>query len=292
MDFTARMVALLGAFRRERNGLVADTMHYDGARYGLNFGVSLPTIRTIARRERPDHAFACFLIGQQVRELQLAAFHLADPDYLTDPAEAARWRRALSNTELAEEAAFALLSRSEALPQLLPAWLSDAAAAPLPAYAAMLAAARCEKPSAEWLEPVRRALQGTESKRGAGDVQAARVAEAAEAAEVAVEEAAAAAIETEKAPEAKAKISAKEAIFKKAKDVTEGTAAAAEVAAAAVVPPACAVRRLAEGAVAFAARLAETDETTRLRVLEWTECLGSTTAERYAAEELAWRLAR
>jgi len=259
MDFTARLVALLGAFRRERNGLVADTMHYDGARYGLNFGVSLPTIRTIARRERPDHAFACFLIGQQVRELQLAAFHLADPDYLTDPAEAARWRRALNNTELAEEAAFALLSRSEALPQLLPAWLSDVAAAPLPAYAAMLAAARCEKPSAEWLEPVRRALQGTESKRGAGDVRAARVAETAE---VAVEEAAAAAV------------------------------AATEVTAAAVVPPACAARRLAEGAVAFAARLAETDETTRLRVLEWTERLGSTPAERYAAEELAWRLAR
>lgn len=286
MDFTARMVALLGAFRRERNGLVADTMHYEGARYGLNFGVSLPTIRTIARRERPDHAFACFLIGQQVRELQLAAFHLADPDYLTDPAEAARWRRALNNTELAEEAAFALLSRSEALPQLLPAWLSDAAAAPLPAYAAMLAAARCEKPSTEWLEPVRRALQGTESKRGAGDARAARAAEAA------VEEAAAAAIETEKAPEAEAKISAKETVSKKAKDETEGTAAAAEVAAAAVVPPACAARRLAEGAVAFAARLAETDETTRLRVLEWTERLGSTPTERYVAEELAWRLAR
>ena len=141
MDFTARMVSLLGAFRRERNGLVADTMHCDGARYGLNFGVSLPTVRMIARRERPDHAFACFLIGQQVRELQLAAFHLADPDRLTDPAEAERWRRALNNTELAEEAAFALLSRSKALPQLLPVWLSDAVAAPLPAYAAMLAAA-------------------------------------------------------------------------------------------------------------------------------------------------------
>ncbi len=241
MDFTARMVALLGAFRRERNGLVADTMHYDGARYGLNFGVSLPTIRTIARRERPDHAFACFLIGQQVRELQLAAFHLADPDRLTDPAEAERWRRALNNTELAEEAAFALLSRSNALPQLLPAWLSDATAAPLPAYAATLAAARCEKPSAEWLEPLRRALQEAGSKRKAAraaEVEAATVNEA----------------------------------------VTEDA-----TAAAAVVLPTCAARRLAEGAVAFAARL---------RVIEWTDRLGSTAAERYTAEELAWRLAR
>ncbi len=250
MDFTARMVALLGAFRRERNGLVADTMHYDGARYGLNFGVSLPTIRTIARRERPDHAFACFLIGQQVRELQLAAFHLAAPDQLTDPAEAGRWRRALNNTELAEEAAFALLSRSNALPQLLPAWLSDADAAPLPAYAAMLAAARCEKPSAEWLEPLRRALQEAGSKR-----------EAARAAEV------------------------------EAATVNEAVKEDATVAAA-VVLPTCTARRLAEGAVAFAARLAETNEAARLRVIEWTDRLGSTAAERYAAEELAWRLAR
>lgn len=257
------MVSLLGAFRRERNGLVADTMHCDGARYGLNFGVSLPTVRTIARRERPDHAFACFLIGQQVRELQLAAFHLADPDRLTDPAEAERWRRALNNTELAEEAAFALLSRSKALPQLLPAWLSDAVAAPLPAYAAMLAAARYEEPSAEWLEPMCRALQ--EAGKAKGDAEGSIAKE--EVAEIAAAAGAAVA------------------------GIAEA-AAAAEVTAAAIVLPPYAARRLAEGAVAFAARLAETDEAARLRVIEWTDRLGSTAAERYAAEELAWRLAQ
>ena len=274
MDFTARMVSLLGAFRRERNGLVADTMHCDGARYGLNFGVSLPTVRTIARRERPDHAFACFLIGQQVRELQLAAFHLADPDRLTDPAEAERWRRALINTELAEEAAFALLSRSRALPQLLPAWLSDAVAAPLPAYAAMLAAARCEEPSAEWLEPMCCALQeaGKATGDAEGSIAKAEVAKAATA-EAAVAEAAAAAA----------------AGIAEVADAAEVTA---EVPAAAIVLPPYAARRLAEGAVAFAARLAETDEAARFRVIEWTDRLGSTAAERYAAEELAWRLAQ
>ncbi len=41
-DFTSRMVALLGAMRRERNGAVADAMRYYGADYGLNYGVSLP----------------------------------------------------------------------------------------------------------------------------------------------------------------------------------------------------------------------------------------------------------
>ena len=40
MDFTSRMAALLGAFRRERNGAVADSMRFYGAPCGLNYGVS------------------------------------------------------------------------------------------------------------------------------------------------------------------------------------------------------------------------------------------------------------
>ena len=87
MNDTSRMTQLLGAFRRERNGLVADTMHYEGARYGLNYGVSLPTVRSTVRPLERDHAFARYLYGQDVRCLKLAAFHLADPDALTDEAE-------------------------------------------------------------------------------------------------------------------------------------------------------------------------------------------------------------
>lgn len=49
MDFTSRMVALLGELRRERNGAVADAMRCYGAPYGLNYGVSLPTLRKLAR---------------------------------------------------------------------------------------------------------------------------------------------------------------------------------------------------------------------------------------------------
>ena len=50
-DLTSRMVYLLGELRREMNGAVADSMRYYGTRYGLNYGVSLPTIRTIASKE-------------------------------------------------------------------------------------------------------------------------------------------------------------------------------------------------------------------------------------------------
>ena len=67
MDFTSRMVALLGELRRERNGAVADAMRCYGAPYGLNYGVSLPTLRKLARAETPDHDFARYLYLQEVR---------------------------------------------------------------------------------------------------------------------------------------------------------------------------------------------------------------------------------
>lgn len=109
---TSRMVALLGAFRRERNGLVADTMHYDGTRYGLNYGVSLVTVRQKVRalEAERDEEFARFLMTQQVRCLQLAALHLADPAAWQTKDDARRWLDAVNNSELAEEAAYALLS--------------------------------------------------------------------------------------------------------------------------------------------------------------------------------------
>lgn len=209
---------LLEAFRRERNGLTADTMHYDGERYGVNYGVSLPTVRSIVRREAPDHARACRLLLRREREMQLAAFHLADPGRLADPSEAGRWQAAIRNTELAEEAAFALLGRVPSLPALLPSWLM---ADPLAAYAVMLAAVRYPSPEADWLAPMHETLQ-----RLAADT----------------------------------------------------------------AQPAWAARRLAEALVAFAARLADTGPTAHAAVAEWMQRLGPTPAERYVAEELAWRL--
>ena len=110
MDYTSRMVALLRELRRERNGAVADSMRYYGTPYGLNYGVSLPTLRRIARAEAPDHGFARYLYRQDVRELRLAALHIACPACFT-PEEFPAWAAGIVNSEIAEEAAFALLSR-------------------------------------------------------------------------------------------------------------------------------------------------------------------------------------
>lgn len=121
MDNTARMIRLLGELRREMNGAVADSMRYHGKDYGLNYGVSIPTIRAIARAQGCDDALARYLYVQQVRELRLASLHIADPALLTVE-DSGFWGDGIVNSEVAEEAAFAFLSRAEALPVIFEAW--------------------------------------------------------------------------------------------------------------------------------------------------------------------------
>ena len=161
MDPTSRMAALLGAFRRERNGAVADAMRFYGHPYGLNYGVSLPTLRRLARAEGTDHDFARYLYRQDVRELRLAAFHIADPGRLT-PEESAFWGEGLLNSEMAEEGAFALLSRAESFPALFERW-TEAGSEPLCQYAALMAVGRAAEPQAAWIprivETLRRAAE-------------------------------------------------------------------------------------------------------------------------------------
>lgn len=156
MDFTSRMVALLGELRRERNGAVADAMRYYGAPYGLNYGVSLPTLRKLARAETPDHDFARYLYLQDVRELRLAALHIARPESLAAD-EFPAWAAGIVNSEVAEEAAFAFLSRADALPALFAAWISDPN--PLLRYAALQSAARSNSLTAAWIAPAVEAVR-------------------------------------------------------------------------------------------------------------------------------------
>lgn len=132
------MISLLGALRREMNGAVADAMHYYGKRYGLNYGVSLPTIRTIAAEQPTNNSLALYLYKQDVRELRLAALHIADRSMFEQ--DEATWREGISTSEIAEEMAFALLCKVESLPDIFHRWI--ASEQEFVVYAALMAAAR------------------------------------------------------------------------------------------------------------------------------------------------------
>ncbi len=141
MDNTSLMISLLGALRREMNGAVADAMHYYGKRYGLNYGVSLPTIRTIAAEQPTNNPLALYLYKQDVRELRLAALHIADRSMFEQ--DEATWREGISTSEIAEEMAFALLCKVESLPDIFHRWI--ASEQEFVVYAALMAAARAHQ---------------------------------------------------------------------------------------------------------------------------------------------------
>jgi len=249
MDFTSRMVALLGELRRERNGAVADAMCLCGKPYGLNYGVSLPTLRRIARAETSDHDFARYLYVQDVRELRLAALYIAQPERVTMD-EAAFWAAGIINSEVAEEASFALLSRVGVLPAIFERWM---AASPLLQYAALLAAARSPQASLAWVDAALEAVH--------------RDAVEAEALAAAARNGAADCSATNGA-------------------VIAG--AAGQVATATFA--ARAARLVAQGAVALCVAVGSQNEENRLAVHRKAGSLGKLPAEDCVHEELAWRL--
>ncbi len=156
MDNISRMVAMLARMRRERNGAVADAMRCYGSPCGLNYGVSLPTIRQIARAEQSDHNFARLLWQQDVRELRLAALHVAEPEHFT-LSEAAQWEAGLINAELAEEMAFALLSRTEHFSEIFAQWIASPKA--LLRYTALLGGTRSPLRNIRMLAPALQAIR-------------------------------------------------------------------------------------------------------------------------------------
>jgi 3-methyladenine DNA glycosylase AlkD len=136
---TSKMISLLGAMRKQMNGAVADAMYYYGANYGLNYGVSLPTVRQIAKDTEQDHDLALYLYKQQVRELRLAALYVAEGEKITMD-ELPTWAEGVINSEVAEEMAFALLPRTTILSQIFDEWSQSDNE--FLAYAALMAAAR------------------------------------------------------------------------------------------------------------------------------------------------------
>ena len=274
------MVALLGELRRERNGAVADAMCLCGKPYGLNYGVSLPTLRRLARAETSDHDFARYLYVQDVRELRLAALYIAQPERVTMD-EAEFWAAGIINSEVAEEASFALLSRVGVLPELFRSWIT---ASPLLQYAALLAAARSPQASLAWVDAALEAVH-RDAVEAEALVAAARSVAAAPAAGIA---AGIAGAEGQAAGAAGIAAGTVELAAGAAARTGKSAEAAALTASASFA--ARAARLVAQGAVALCVAVGSQNEENRLAVHRKAGSLGKLPAEDCVHEELAWRL--
>ena len=130
---------LLYRLRKEMNGAALDTMRYFGADYERNYGVQIYAIRNLAREIGTDHELATFFYSQNIREMRLVALWIADADKVS-VADFAFWAEGVINSEVAEQASHALLSRIEPISILLSEWCASESA--LLAYCALLSAAR------------------------------------------------------------------------------------------------------------------------------------------------------
>ena len=130
---------LLYRLRKEMNGAALDTMRYFGADYGRNYGVQIYAIRNLAREIGTDHDLARSFYAENIREMRLVALWIADAEQVS-VADFSFWASGIINSEVAEQASHALLSRIAPIGELLTAWC--ASENPLLAYCALLSAAR------------------------------------------------------------------------------------------------------------------------------------------------------
>ena len=137
--FQQKKRLLLFRLRKEMNGAALDTMRYFGADYERNYGVQIYAIRNLAREIGTDHELAEYFYTQNIREVRLVALWIADAERVAAP-DFDFWASGIINSEVAEQASHALLSRIASVAELLSAWCSSDNA--LLAYCALLAAAR------------------------------------------------------------------------------------------------------------------------------------------------------
>ena len=130
---------LLYRLRKEMNGTALDTMCYFGADYARNYGVQIYAIRNLAREIGTDHDLAVSFYTENIREVRLVALWIADAEQVSS-ADFDFWAEGIINSEVAEQASHALLSRIAPITELLTAWCASDNA--LLAYCALLSAAR------------------------------------------------------------------------------------------------------------------------------------------------------
>ena len=135
-----KLTLLKQKLRRHVNGVAAESMSRQGLNYKENWGVSVMTLRDVARQFAPDHEFACYLYGLPQRELRLAACMIADPKQVTDD-QLDFWGEGVDNVEVAENLAFYMLSETQLVEPLAERWLIPTAPLLL-RYCALLALGR------------------------------------------------------------------------------------------------------------------------------------------------------
>ena len=106
------VIEILKKLRLHDNGVVMDSMQTKGMPYAKNRGISIPEIKAIARKYKPNQELAERLWQNSTRELQILALMIADADKISDTTIDV-WLKNINSSELAEQACMNFLPHTE-----------------------------------------------------------------------------------------------------------------------------------------------------------------------------------
>lgn len=119
-----KLKQIKGRFRLMMNGMASQSMREKGLGYSINWGVSLPTLKTLAEEYGKDYELAIELWKENIRECKILATLIMPPaDMLPDLA--CLWVPQVPNQEIAAMVSFNLFQYIEDAKDLAFKWLAS-----------------------------------------------------------------------------------------------------------------------------------------------------------------------
>lgn len=119
-----KLKQIKGHFRLMMNGMASQSMREKGLGYSINWGVSLPTLKTLAEEYGKDYELAIELWKENIRECKILATLIMPPaDMLPDLA--CLWVSQVPNQEIAAMVSFNLFQYIEDAKDLAFKWLAS-----------------------------------------------------------------------------------------------------------------------------------------------------------------------
>ena len=123
-DVNEKLKKIKSSFRLMMNGVASQSMREKGLGYKINWGVSLPALKSMASEYGKDSVLAEALWHEDIRECKILAT-LLQPVETFLPEIADIWVESIRNIEMAELASMNLFCRLPYAPQKSLQWMAD-----------------------------------------------------------------------------------------------------------------------------------------------------------------------
>lgn len=119
-----KLKQIKGRFRLMMNGMASQSMREKGLGYSINWGVSLPTLKTLAEEYGKDYELAIELWKGNIRECKILATLIMPPADM-QPDLACLWVSQVPNQEIAAMVSFNLFQYIDGAKDLAFKWLAS-----------------------------------------------------------------------------------------------------------------------------------------------------------------------